>query len=135
MWCGEKILLHALRARFGVDKGLKYRQHVAAVIEHPGKNIAQRGIALGFTVPLQKHRGWNFNVPPQFFGRVSAQEQPIEESGFPLREVKIVLRFFGGIGGGKKRRVGYSLHLCSEAEREVYRNFSRRQVARAYFLG
>ena len=41
MWCGEKILLHALGARFGIDKGLKYRQHVAAVIEHAGKNIAQ----------------------------------------------------------------------------------------------
>ena len=74
MWCGEKILLHALGARFGIDEGLKYCQHVAAVIEHPGKNIAQRRIALGFAVPLQKHCWWNFNVPPQFFGRVSAQE-------------------------------------------------------------
>jgi hypothetical protein len=46
-----------------------------------------------------------------------------------------VLRFFGGIGGGKNGRVGYSLHLCIKTEREVYRNFSRRQVARAYFLG
>ena len=63
------------------------------------------------------------------------RNKPVEESRLPLREVKIVLRFFGGIGGGKNGRVGFSLHQCSKTEREVYRNFSRRQVARAYFLG
>ena len=80
-------------------------------------------------MPLQQHGGRNLDVPAKLFSGMPAQEQSVKEGRLPLREVKVVLGFISRIGGGQQRRVGYSLHQRPETEREVYRNFSWRQVA------
>ena len=89
------FLLHALGARFGVDQGLENGENVAAVIDHAGEDVAQRGVALGFAMPLEQHRGRNLDIPAKLFGGMPAQEQAVEEGRLPLREVEVVLGFVG----------------------------------------
>ena len=127
----EWDLLHALGAGFGVDERLENRENVPAVIDHAGEDVAQRGIALGFPMPLQEHRGRNFDVAAQLFSGMPPKEQPVEEGRLPLREVEIVLGVFGGVRRGLRGRVGFSLHQRHRTEWAVYRNFSRRQEARS----
>jgi hypothetical protein len=69
---GLRILLHALGARFGVDEGLENGQDVAAVIDHTGEDVAQRGIVLGFAMPFQQHCGRHFDIPAQLFGGMTS---------------------------------------------------------------
>jgi hypothetical protein len=121
-------LLHALGARFSDDEGLENRKNVAAVVHHAREDVAQRGIALGFAMPLQEHRGRDLDIPAQFLGGMPAQEETVKEGRFPLWKVKVVLSFFRRVGGGQQGRVGYRLHELPKTERAVYRNFSRRQV-------
>jgi hypothetical protein len=121
-------LLHALGARFGVDQGFKDGENVATVIDHAREDIPQQGLALGLAVPFEQHRWRDFDVAPELFGGVPAQEQAVEEGRLALREVKIVLGFFGSVNRGWERRIGFNLHQRPETERAVYRKFSRRQV-------
>ena len=127
MECGG-ILLHALGARFSVDERFENGEYVAAVINHAGEDVAQRGVVLGFAMPLQQYRGRDLDIPAKLFGGMPAQEQPIKESRLALREVEVVLGFVRRVGDSQQGRVGYSLHQRPETEREVYRKFSRRQV-------
>jgi len=122
------LLLHALGAGFGVDQGFKNGEHVAAVIDHAREDITQHGFTLGLAMPFEQHRLRNFDIASELFGGVSAQEQSVEEGRLPLREVEVVLGFFGRVDCGWERRVGFSLHHRLETERAVYRKFSRRQV-------
>jgi hypothetical protein len=102
--------LHALGARFGVNERFENGENVAAVIDHPGEDVTQRGVVLGFAMPLQQHRWRDLDIPAQLFSGMPAQEQAIEEGRLPLREVEIVLSFVSRVGSSQKRRVGYGLH-------------------------
>ncbi len=125
---GSLLLLHALGARFGVDQGFEERQDVAAVFDHAGKDITQSRLSLGLAMPFQENRLWNFNVAAEFLSGMPAQEQAVEEGCLPLREVEVVLGFFGRVGSGWKRRVCVGLHLRIKTEKAVYRKFLPRQV-------
>ncbi len=49
----------------------------------------QLGLALGLAMPFGQHRRRYLNILPQLFGRIAAQEQPIEKGCFPLGEFEI----------------------------------------------
>ncbi len=101
---------------------------MAAVFDHAGKDITQGRLALGLAMPFKQYRLWNFNVAAEFLSGMPAQEQAVEEGRLPLREVEVVLGFFGRVGSGWKRRICVGLHLRIETEKAVYRKFLRRQV-------
>ena len=125
---GAEALLHALGARFGVDQGFEEREDVAAVFDHAGKDIAKGRFAFGLAMPFKQYRLGNFNVAAKLLSGMPAQEQAVEEGRLPLREVEVVLGFFGRVGSGWKRRICVGLHLRIETEKAVYRKFLRRQV-------
>jgi len=95
---GFDVLLHALGARFGIDENIENGQNVTAKIEHAREDVSQRRVALGFAVPLQQHRRWDFDIPPKLFRGMSPQEQAVEEGRFPLREIEIVPRLVSRAG-------------------------------------
>jgi len=107
---GQELLLHALRAGLGVDQSFKNGQNVAAVFHQAGKDVAQSRLALRFAMPFQEHFLRNFNVAAKLFRGVSPQEQSVKKRRLPLREVEVMLRFFGRMSGGWQRRVGLRLH-------------------------
>ena len=104
-------LLDALRPGFGVDQSLENSENVAAIFNQAREDVAKRRLALGFAMPFQQHLLWNFDVSTKFFRRMPTQEKSIEESRLSLREVEVVLRFFGRVSSRWKRRIGFSLHL------------------------
>jgi hypothetical protein len=79
-------------------------------------------------MPLQQHCRGDLNIPAKFLGGMSAQEQAIKKCSFPLRKIEVVLSFVSRVSDGQLGRIGYSLHRHPKTEREVYRNFSPRQV-------
>src|SRR5260370_35531680 len=101
---------------------------MAEVLDHPGKDITQRRLALGLAMPFQQNRLWNFNVAAEFLCGMPAQEQAVEKGRLPLREVKVVLGVVGNVGCGWKRRVCVSVHLRIKTEKAVCRKVLRRQV-------
>ena len=95
---------------FGVDECFENSKDVAAVFDHSSEKIAKRRIVLGFAMPLQLHCGRNFNVTAKLFRGMSPQKKAVKKGCFPLRKVKIVLRFLRRINRGEQRRVGNGLH-------------------------
>src|SRR5258708_39668026 len=122
------ILLHALRARFGVEQGLEYRQHMPAVLHHACENVAERGFAFGLAMPLEQHRLRHLDVAAKFLSGMSSQEQSVKERGFPLGEVEVVQSLVGRPGRRSNRRVGLGLHWHPTTERAVYPKVSLPQV-------
>src|ERR1700730_10340928 len=108
-------LLQAGAANIVIDKRLENCEHVAAIFDHALQNVAQGGLALGFTMPASQHLGRHLNVAPKFVGRMPAQKQAVKEGGFPLRVFKLPLGLFRDDG-------------CAPHEKSaVYRNWRRRQ--------
>jgi hypothetical protein len=82
-------LLNALFLGIPPDQGIEDCQDVAPVFDHAVEDVAEFGIALGVTVPLQQDGLGYLDVAAELFGRMAAQKQAIEERRFPLgkREV------------------------------------------------
>lgn len=89
------MLLDAFGQAVGAHQGIENGENVAAIIGHAGKDVAQLRVPLRFAVPFGQDCRGNFDVPPQLIRRMTAQEQAVEKSRFPLRKVEIVDDFDG----------------------------------------
>ena len=74
--------------------------------------------ALGFAVPLREDVGRHFDIAPQLFRRMAAQEQAVEERRFAVRIFQFVLAF---------DLFHRKLHRQIQAENAVYRIGALRQ--------
>jgi hypothetical protein len=77
-------LLDALLLSVPADQGIENGEDVTPIFDHAVENVAEFGVALGVAVPLQQDCLGHFNVAPQLFGRMAAEEQAIEKRRFPL---------------------------------------------------
>lgn len=110
--------------RFGVEteERIEDGEDVAAVFEDALEDGTLLWFLGGFLVPFGEDCGRNSDVGAELLRRMAAQEQAVEERGFALREIEIVLRLFGHSRQGC--RIGLSRHNEKNA---VYRFRAPRQ--------
>ena len=80
------------------DEIFENGQDVATIFDDPFEHRAKMRLPLGFTVPFGKNGGGDGDIPAKLFGLVAAQEEAVEKSGFPLRELEVLQDFFYRIG-------------------------------------
>ena len=85
------------------DQVLKDREYMAAVFDNAFEHCAEVRLSLAFTIPLGENGGRHRDIAANFFGRMSAQEKPVKESGLALRELEILR--------GLVQRIGLSRHV------------------------
>lgn len=94
----RQLLLQRLLGRVMPDKVFKYGEDMAAVVHNSFKQLTELRFALRFAVPFGQDGRGDFDVPAQFFGGVSAQEKPVEESSLPLGKLELLKRIVQRIG-------------------------------------
>jgi hypothetical protein len=102
---------------FGLHQQVEYRQHAPPVIHHAQKDIAQLRIAFRFPMPLREYGRRHFYISAQSFRGMSAQKQPIEKRGLPLRIFQV-----------RRSNRWHELDGRGHKEIAVYRKPSPRQV-------
>jgi hypothetical protein len=113
----ENFLLKAAMQRLRTDQRVEDGQHMAAVLHHTREYRKKLRLPLSVFVPLGQNRGRNFDISPQLFGGVSAEEQTVKERGFALREREI-RNHFGRQHGSD----------CRHSKNAVYSKLRPRQV-------
>src|SRR5208282_5908458 len=88
-------LLHAVVVNVGANQRIEDRQDVPAVLQHAREDVAQLRLAFRFFVPFGENQSRHFDVLTELFRGMAAQKEAVEESGFALREVKVVNDFRG----------------------------------------
>ena len=68
MGLGEVALLNALFLGVPADQGIEDREDVPPVFDHAVENVAEFGVALGVSVPLQHDRLGHLNITPELLG-------------------------------------------------------------------
>jgi len=91
-------LLNLLSRGVVHDQILKDREHVPAIFHHSLEHRAKVRLALTLAIPLRENRRRHSDVPPQFFGVVPSEEEPVEKRGLPLRELEFLGRLIKRIG-------------------------------------
>jgi len=73
-YCVGPYLLNALFLGVPPYQGIEDCQDVAAIFDHAVEDVAEFGVALGVTVPLDHDGLGHFDVAAKLLGRMSAQE-------------------------------------------------------------
>jgi hypothetical protein len=83
------------------------REDVLTVAKNLLESRAQLRLFYGLAIPFGKNGGWNLDIAAELLGRMAAQKETVEESGFALRELEVLQRLFPRSAG---QRVGLSGH-------------------------
>ena len=97
-------LLQALRSGIVAEEIFENGEDVLAILDDAFQNRTKLGLALGFAIPLSKHRGGDANVAAQFVGGMATKEKAVEKRGFALRELEVLQSFVERIGRGRHGR-------------------------------
>jgi hypothetical protein len=111
-------LLDALGLAVRTYESIEEGEHMAPVIDDARENITELRVAFRLAVPFGQDCGWNFDVSPQLFRGITAQEEAIEKGRLTLWEVKIVYDFGGNELWHRGHRERCSLpKTCSASSR------------------
>jgi hypothetical protein len=114
------VLVNALRQAVGAYQRIEDGQHMAPIVDHAGKNIAEMRVALAFAVPLGEDGAGDFNVAAQLVGGMAAQEESIKKGGFALREFQILQDVHGNGLWNSRHREKRSLPKSFAASSRTY---------------
>jgi hypothetical protein len=86
---GTARLLDALCGEVVTDQGFENGEDATAIFDDAFEQGAQLRLARGFAIPLSQELRRYLDVAAKLGGRVTPEEQAIEEGGLALREIKI----------------------------------------------